>query len=368
MFLPLQVPRATPLPSIHALSRPPAGPSAPVGGWRLPRPSLSLDDGNNKRRTFDEAEQLANFQTQQQQPVESASKRRRRDDARRREQCRTNQQRYRDKQKFAVLRLEADVLRLRQAIKWQEVARNALNAGSDPTAATVLHVAREFFAMFRFGLSGASLQLPIRPHCVTEARATSRARADAASPMLIPGEADDQVIRSVLPQLAFLHTVFAHAVELGELHGVDAVVEQWWRYSCYFTNLRLELEDLKMRACSGLGPDSASTFVLATAHFTLGVSAATMAHVFPHVEEDEWIIQRLVGQRLECPVEIAFEFSGVSSEQRITRVHIKVDFLSALREALGRLDIAVEVLERALISPEGLLGELRGHPEGTTWT
>lgn len=287
---------------------------------------------------------------------------------RRREQCRTNQQRYRDKQKFAVLRLEADVLQLRQAIKYHEVARDASVVGGNAVAECVSQIVTEFFAMFRFGLSGASLALPIRPHTVQVVRSGQAAPSENASvTLLAPANADDQIVRSVLPQLAFLRTAFASDVEFGGLRGLDAFVEQLWRYSCYFSNVRLELERIQLRPRADENSLHDSAFVLATGTLTLAISPATLTHVFPLVERDEWITSRLLGKKLDCACEASFEFGRQGCQYQVTQVNMKLDLMAALRVALGRLDAVAVVLGRALVSPEGPIGDLRDHPSGSSY-
>lgn len=358
-----------PLPSSYTLQRPdaPPPPAAPHSKRLCTRPTAdatnsALPPVSTLLNTVSAATASDDGRRKGSVSSSGSGKVNRRHNDRRREQCRTNQQRYRNKQKFAVLRLEADVLRLRQAVRWHEFARNVMGVGVDPFSTTAVKVVKEYFAMFRFGLSGASLTLPIRPHIVEELRpghsAISKANANAS--VLMPSGADDQVVRSVLPQLAFLKAVFADEVEASGLNGLDAFVELLWRYSCYFSNPRLELEHVQVRPQAETAASHDTAFVLATARLSFAVTPVTMAHVFPNVDEDEWIKSRLLGKRMDAACEVSFEFEKRASQYLVTRTNMKFDLMAVLRTALGRLDVVAAVLERALITPEGVIGDLRG--------
>lgn len=310
----------------------------------------------------------------QQQQVETArpaaSKKRVRDSVRRREQCRTNQQRYRDKQKFAVLRLEADVMELRQVIKWLEESRSALAAGrNDLAVAGAARMVQDFCAMFRCGLSGASLAFPFQAHRMNVTQASRSGHRDdgsAALSLLIPVNADDQIVRSVLPQLAFMRTMFAPDIDLGVVHGFDALVEQWWRYSCYFSNLRLALDAVEV---SPTGDDGSSTTLraLARVQLTVVVTATTISKLFPHLEHHDRLKRRLVGQKVVWSAQAALDFADRGGRLQVYRVSFQVDFVAALALALGNLVDTAVALDGALISPSGLLGDLADHPCGNSW-
>jgi hypothetical protein len=110
-----------------------------------------------------------------------------------------------------------------------------------------------------------------------------------------------------------------------------------------------------------------SVFVSATCQLTLMVTQATLAHVFLNAEANEWMPSNLLGKKLDCACEISFEFERRGYQYQVTRVHMKLDLLAALRTVLGRMDAVAAVLDRALVSPEGLIGDLCNHPSGCSY-
>ncbi|KAL3657729.1 hypothetical protein V7S43_017302 [Phytophthora oleae] len=160
----------------------------------------------------------------------------------------------------------------------------------------------------------------------------------------------------------FLRAAMADDVVLGELSGVDALIDQWQRYSSYFWKLYLHLNKMEQQPLGAMNAD-------ATLSFT--ITAATLRFVFPHLLDDEpshddeiddipatyaSLRTRFIGLRLHCQCSIRFSWDDAVG--RVTQLEATVDLLSPLLHELGNLELVSCVLEKALITPEYLLGEM----------
>ncbi|KAG2988929.1 hypothetical protein PC119_g19423 [Phytophthora cactorum] len=150
-------------------------------------------------------------------------------------------------------------------------------------------------------------------------------------------------------QLVFLRSSMTEDVVLGELRGVDALVEQWKRYTSYFDDLQFHLEHM-----TTLSED----FIAATASLNVTISESTLQYVFPYLlagGRDTAILRaKLLGQRLFLPCRLCFEWDR--SSKRIARMENTVDILPSLVQVIGSIEDAAFVLEQALIAQDSAIG------------
>ncbi|GMF65215.1 unnamed protein product [Phytophthora lilii] len=139
---------------------------------------------------------------------------------RRREQCRTNQARYRQKKLKHAKLLEQTVNELIADIPVLELQRVRLLHRAQ---SNVWSVVVEYFRTFRFGVS------------VTSAVDFSSVRNEINYP-------EDAATKH---QLAFLRSSMADDVILGEHSGVEALMNQWRRYSLSFRSLNFQLQRIQ---------------------------------------------------------------------------------------------------------------------------
>lgn len=158
-------------------------------------------------------------------------------------------------------------------------------------------------------------------------------------------------------QLAFLRTSMAKDVLLGERSGVDALMEQWCRYSTSFQNLYFQLERVERVD---------DNFVSATAKMNVTVSEATLRSIFPHLLQDDQgqvesprrlndhassLRSKLAGQRLRLPCSICFEWDPAKA--RVARLETTVNFMAPLTKVLDDLSDVAVALEHAMITRDG---------------
>lgn len=72
-------------------------------------------------------------------------------------------------------------------------------------------------------------------------------------------------------QLVFLRSAMAEDIKLGEHRGVDALAEQWKRYTSYFDDLQFQLEHMTKVS---------EDFIVATASLNVTISESTFSRIF----------------------------------------------------------------------------------------
>lgn len=320
----------------------PPSPTSPPSRTRQAEPAAEQDTGDSTRKT---AERRPRVRTQ-----------------RRREQCRTNQARYRMRQNRRIQEMEDTASRIREeiALLLLHRARWSEHNDSERTALMARYIVEDLFRRLRSGVSGANIQLPLFSTASTD-ELGSQTGSSPTSKVVVSykGECNGAYVK----QVAFLRTVFLEDADLGDgLSGPDAMLEQWWRFSCYFKRVHLTLDTISA------GPshtDSSTERVTAMGTLTLKIGSHSMQHVFPHLDPSGAESEALMGQQLELPVRVEFEFAPVEgSFCRIVRASFDIGFFSELLRVVGTADALERVLVGALISPQGFVGELEGHPAG----
>ncbi|KAL3669077.1 hypothetical protein V7S43_005461 [Phytophthora oleae] len=247
------------------------------------------------------------------------SKQKRLKTGRRREQCRLNQARYRLKQDQKGDLLNETVYKLKEEIPLLEMQRDRILFGAKQS---VFNVVVEYLSLFRHGVWSLHQPLP----------QTACTRRYAQNP-----EAQQQLV--------FLRSSFASDVSVGDRNGVDALVEQWQRYSTYFGDLHFQLEHME---------EPVKNFVAVTASLTVMVTEATLKNVLVHLEDNE-LGHKLLGRRMLLPCSLFFEWDEASSH--VVRLDTTVDFLTPICRVLGSLKEAAFVLSRALITRDCVVGK-----------
>ncbi|KAI9990963.1 hypothetical protein PInf_018581 [Phytophthora infestans] len=251
---------------------------------------------------------------------------RKREDAnksRRREQCRANQARYRDKQRNAQLQLERSVEQLHKELDTLKRRYRDL-ASRERSNQSPWSIVAEVFRLLE-----TSFRSPWRVASTREMRNHSETR---------------QI-------LAILERAFAHDAAMGELRGVDALMEQLLLFSQYFGQPHLKLQRIE---------SVAPGVMAARAKLSVTVTELTLRHAFPHLEEPAGgegrvlLFQRLLGQRLECDCSLSILFDEDS--ERVARLEVSIDLATPLYEVLGSLKDVSNVLEHARVSSECVIG------------
>lgn len=269
---------------------------------------------------------------------------------RRREQCRANQARYRNKQRALRLELEGSVAELRKEVGELEAKRRSLfrkvNAKLTPWCVVV-----EYFRLFRYGSSiSSSASQKKSTNGSVDATATGSTSSVFATTTDSPsGQAQLELLRSVMAP--DVHLVGS------DVHGVDALVAQWARWSQCFDCFELHLD--RVEKASGLGDT-----LVATSRMRVTISDSTVRYVFPHLiaqrsaeTRDERsgseLAWQLCGQQLEFKGVLWFTCDQRTSQ--VLRLRCQLDLVPTMRRVLGSLRDVARVLDGARLTSDGLL-------------
>ncbi|CAI5737203.1 unnamed protein product [Peronospora destructor] len=135
-----------------------------------------------------------------------------------REQCRTNQARYRQKQREYVSKLEVTIAQLREEIPMLEVQRRRFCYNSRQR---VWDVVVEYFQLFRHGVQGDAFEQELTH----------------ASDFLLASEAQQQVM--------FLQSTMASNIKFGNARGVAVLMTYWRQMSEYHEDLHFKLTHME---------------------------------------------------------------------------------------------------------------------------
>ncbi|KAF1778840.1 hypothetical protein GQ600_19785 [Phytophthora cactorum] len=235
---------------------------------------------------------------------------------RRREQRRDNQARYRTRTAWIYSRTPG----------WRRTAsrRSSELVCEAPqlcygvqTKNNIWHVVVEYFRLFRYGYLAPMSELNL---------ATSS-----------PNDASTPREPNLRDQEWFLRAAMSPDVAIGELSGVDALIEQWRRYSTYFGRLHFQLKGMEEQPFGAL----VATASLSFTHRNM------LRRVFPHLlavssgkcwfgTEHGILRTRLLGRRLYCRCSVRFLWDD--STGRVTQLNCTMDLLTPLLRVFGSLE------------------------------
>lgn len=240
--------------------------------------------------------------------------------ARRRKQCRVSQRRYRDKKGSAEYNLRLDVNSLRESVERLRQTRQLLESRlwSDRLSliGPIRKAVEQYYEMFSQGLHNP--------------------------------DAGGHAHKCYDVQVGFLKAFLDPDVRFGESQGISGVVEQWRRYSEFHETMWVKTVSAEI-----FGAREAP---IAVVQGLLGVrlSRTTIETLFPHILENEELVQALIGQEVVYDTCTTYAFSEKS---QVLRQDLSVDFLAGLTKLLGTPTTTSHVLDNALISSSSKLGE-----------
>lgn len=228
-------------------------------------------------------------------------------------------------------------------------------SSSSRAAAMGTYIVDELFRRFRNGLSGASIHLPVFPlPTAADLSAVSSSRA-----FVFKSECNATYVK----QVAFLRTVISPDADIGdELYGPDAVLEQWWRFSCFYKRVYLALDRIQVMPGNG---ETQNERVIADGRLTVKINSTTMERVFPHLPPGGVLSNALVDRMMSFPIRMQFEFcSNWENLFRIKRMAMDIDMLQDMMRVVETTGNVTSVLNGARITPSGYIGSMVNHPVG----
>lgn len=146
-------------------------------------------------------------------------------------------------------------------------------------------------------------------------------------------------------QIAFLRSVMAVDLQLGDFRGIDTLIEQWRRYSTFHGDVLFEFVGMVSVEKVSLA-DSVSHTICATVKLSLTITDETIRGVFPHLAQHMRLKNALLGKRVVYNGVAVFEFD----ENHIAhRLDFSLDTVAAFFEILHTVEDVSVVLEQALI-------------------
>eukprot|EP00644_Phytophthora_capsici_P003205 jgi/Phyca11/5718/fgenesh1_pm.PHYCAscaffold_7_\ len=203
----------------------------------------------------------------------------------RREQCRANQARYRNKQLNRKRELQEQNQRLEEEIQGLKLKRRSIRF-ERRTNESPWTIIGEVFRLLEDGFR---------------------------SPWRLASTEEMLKHTDTRRSLEFLQKSFAHDVAMGELRGINSLMDQWRRYSLYFEGSHLELKRVE-RVTAGV--------VSAVATLSVTITDFT-----------------------------------VRCNGRINRIEANIDWISPLLRLVGKLKDVSVVLGQALVTSECILGD-----------
>lgn len=240
--------------------------------------------------------------------------------ARRRKQCRVSQRRYRDKKGSVEYNLRLDVNSLRASVERLRQTRQLLESRiwSDRMSLVgpIRKAVEQYYVMFSQGLHNP--------------------------------DAGDHAHKCFDVQVGFLNAFLDPDVRFGESQGINGVVEQWRRYSEFHETMWVKTVSAEI-----LGALEAP---IAVVQGLLGVrlSRTTIETLFPHILDNEELVQALIGQEVVYDTCTTYAFN---EKNQVLRQDLSVDFLAGLTKLLGGPMTTSRVLDNALISSSSKIGE-----------
>lgn len=257
--------------------------------------------------------------------------------SRRREQCRANQARYRQRQKQKLENAEEKTAYLRELIGLLELQRTVMLSNRAPGIEYVHHIVTSFFHRFQQGFGSAHLSI-------------------AGSKSTPPWTSADcgGCNLALLQHVAFIRCVVSEDADFGGgLQGPETLLEQCWRYSALYSNLRMELLSIEEVGAR----DTEAERVTAVSRVVAVVTDQTLATIFRDLSP---VLQRkLLGQRLVHNVHFDLEFAreGLSPLLQLVWANVRMDIPKVFMRVLGNAFEVEEVLRCSRMSMHGCIGD-----------
>ncbi|RHY26660.1 hypothetical protein DYB32_007418, partial [Aphanomyces invadans] len=143
-------------------------------------------------------------------------------------------------------------------------------------------------------------------------------------------------------QRDFLHSIMDDAMEFNSHKGLDTLLDQWTLYASVFYSVTASWARSSIAMCH---PE---VVVEGMANFRLRMSRFTIEVLFPHLLNNEPIVQKLVGQVLELPMQCQFTFDVDSA--KVKRFCIDSPTVGALMNLLHSAEDTAVAIDGILLN------------------
>ncbi|KAF0718864.1 Aste57867_1428 [Aphanomyces stellatus] len=137
-------------------------------------------------------------------------------------------------------------------------------------------------------------------------------------------------------QQDFLTSTMREDMSFMNESGIEKLIAQWKVYTTIFDSFNMEIRSVRVAAFS---PD---VVVHADAMLHLRISRLTIETLFRHLLGDECLVQRLIGQVLDLPVQVSFAFDA---NAKVLRYDNHANIVLGLSNLLGSFEATVKALK-----------------------
>ncbi|KAJ8548471.1 hypothetical protein ON010_g11202 [Phytophthora cinnamomi] len=160
----------------------------------------------------------------------------------------------------------------------------------------------------------------------------------------------------------FMLSAMAEDIITPDFIGLKTFMQQWDFLSRFHSEVDFRAERLQLFPMEGAAKtypslaardrDEAVYVVKSTGVTTLRISRLTIANIFPHILNDEQLVQHLIGKTYSFSFTT---FSHVSADGVIFQKESRVDLSSAFMTVLHDRDAAAVIIRKSAILPSGCL-------------
>ncbi|KAL3659703.1 hypothetical protein V7S43_015377 [Phytophthora oleae] len=219
------------------------------------------------------------------------------------------------------LRQEVADLGFLRSVRADNVLRTRNSMGG-----SLVRLAREYFMLFEHGMPSSRVVGQKRPA------------------LLANGDNDTLEMK----QEVFLQCAMDPELQFGEASGPEALLDQWKKYSSYHSSIKVEVVGVEVSGAE----ENPMVTVRSDLHCVF--SRDTFDHVFPHVADNEELVNKFVGREVVYHGVNRFQFSP---KGQILIYDSDVGFVDALVGAGASVSDIALLMQQARIADECRLGD-----------
>jgi hypothetical protein len=279
---------------------------------------------SSKRRlqTYEEATTMRR-QTTAEEGKEEEEEEKGKKTERRRKQCRISQRRYRDKKGSFEYNLQLDVNSLREHVSRLQSTCQLLQSkifnDRKSTLGPLMKTVRQYYEVFHHGLKDPGL------------------------------DTKSSLAKYYKSQVDFLDCLFDQDIRFGSAIGIPVIREQWRRYASFHSGFTIDVLSTEIIDSEKL------PLIRVKLNVRARINRTTIMNMFPHVLENEELVQELIGKEVEYMTRAEFEFDD---KGQAVRHEVIVDFLTGLNQVLGSPIQTAKLLQKAFIADNCLIGPI----------
>ncbi|UIZ24746.1 hypothetical protein KXD40_007095 [Peronospora effusa] len=209
------------------------------------------------------------------------------------------------------------------------VRANKVLRSRNSMGGSLVRLVREYFVLFEHGMPSLRSVGQKRPALLTDGP-----------------DINNNVDLLAAKQEAFLHSSMDTEMQFGGVSGREYLLDQWKRYTSYHSSFRVDLLSIEV---SG---EESDPIVTGRLDLRVVFSRATFENVFPHVADNEELMNKFIGREVIYHATNCFHFSP---KGQILIYESNVGFVNALVQAGANVSDIALLMQQARIADESRL-------------